>query len=121
MCLVEMNIFCYDRLPEDLSDELEHIELLVKEIVHHILLSFYKKARFGEVIVTPSSLPTERQHMYTIRIRALCSHDAWCTEDSGKIELTLEEKISVVLMELFEAVEIEQVIIKPTQPPGLVA
>ena len=116
MCILQIHLQCYDRFFEVLPDEVENAELIVEDIVSHVLLDLFGEGTVDEVIVRFSSSPHMGLQHCSIHIHAQCSCQFFvllpCTKENMK--LAVEKSIGSILKELFGSVNVEGVMLSPS-------
>ena len=116
MCILQIHVQCYDRFFEVLPDEVENAELMVENVVSHVLLDLFGEGTVDEVIIRFSSSPHMGLQHCSIHIHAQCSCQSFalfpCTKENMK--LAVEKNIGSILKELFGSVNVEGVMLSPS-------
>src|SRR5438105_14231432 len=73
MCILQIHVQCYDRFFEVLPDEVENTELIVEDVVSHVLLDLFGEGTVDDVTIRFSSSFEMGQQHCSIQIRAQCS------------------------------------------------
>jgi hypothetical protein len=121
MYIIQIYMECVEKFSEILPNDLEYAELVVEDLVSHILLDFFTEAIIDEVSISFSSDSLKEQQPSFIRINAQCSNriSQLLSNDVENMELALEASLSCVLVELLGSVNVNKVEIKllsPTMP-----
>ena len=121
MYIIQIYMECVEKFSEILPNDLEYAELVVEDLVSHILLDFFTEAIIDEVSISFSSDSLKEQQPSFIRIYAQCSNriSQLLPNDVENMELALEASLSCVLVELLGSVNVNKVEIKllsPTMP-----
>ena len=121
MYIIQIYMECVEKFSEILPNDLEYAELVVEDLVSHILLDFFTEAIIDEVSISFSSDSLKEQQPSFIRINAQCSNriSQLLPNDVENMELALEASLSCVLVELLGSVNVNKVEIKllsPTMP-----
>lgn len=114
MYLFNMFVQCTDRFLEVLPEELEMTKLAVEHLINQVLHELFGAVVLEHVAVRLCSQWLERQSWYAIDISAQCSNISipWLSNHLDTMELTLEGKISCVLIELFGTVYVDRISVK---------
>lgn len=110
MYVFNMQIQCVDHFIEVLSEELGTAELVVEHLISQILLALFDIVIVEDVTIFPSG-QSSHQASYSLQIYAQCA-DIFTPSFAvhlDDLELTLEEKICCVLIELFGTVHLEKI------------
>ena len=121
MYIIQIYMECVEKFSEILPNDVEYAELVVEDLVSHILLDFFTEAIIDEVSISFSSDSLKEQQPSFIRINAQCSNriSQLLPNDVENMELALEASLSCVLVELLGSVNVNKVEIKllsPTMP-----
>jgi hypothetical protein len=112
MYVFNMHIQCVDHFIEVLSEELGTAELVVEDLISQVLLALFDTVIVEEVSIFPSG-QSSHQAYYLLHIYAQCA-DIFTPSFAAHLddlELTIEEKICCVLIELFGTVHLEKITI----------
>jgi len=115
MCILQINVQCYDKYFEVLPDELESTEVTVEHAVSHVLLELFGEVSVDDVTIRFSSdLYMGLQHC-AIQIHAQCSYQsfAFLPRSQEHIEHTVAKCICPILKELFGSVHVDSVTVSP--------
>ncbi len=112
MYLVQMDMYCTERFLEILPHDVEYAELMVEDLVSHILLDLFANALIDQVSISFSSDPSLEQ-LCSVQIQARCLSKSFrlAPHELERTELTLEDRVSRALVQLLGAVEVERVAI----------
>lgn len=121
MYSIQIDMQCVEKFFEILPNDVEYAELLVENVVSHILLDFFTEVIMDEVSINFSPDSSKEQQPGFIRIHARCSSrtSPSLAKDVENMELALEDSVSCALVELVGAVDIDKDEIKlltPTMP-----
>ena|SRR5947209_16320478 len=115
MCVLSVNAQGYDRFFEVLPDEVENVELMVEDVMSHVLMDLFDEGTVDEVTVQFSSdLRMGLKHC-AIQIRAQCSCQYFTLfpRTRENMELAVEKSMRARLKELFGSVNVEGVTLLP--------
>ncbi len=94
-------LYCPNRFTEIIPDEKENSAQMIKEEVTEVLLDHFPKINVEEVVIDSSS--GSRQPFCSIHIHALGPDRSLslCPQQLERVALTIEDKVSRKLMQLF--------------------
>lgn len=115
MCTLQAHMKCYDRFSEVFSNEVEYNELILENVVSQLLLGFFDEVMVDVNIIFSPHLQMELQHCF-IQIQAQCGNQisAVLSDPGEYIELHVEFKICLILLELFGSVLVDNVTFIPS-------
>ena len=115
MCTLQANMQCYDRFFEVFSHEVEHNELMIENVVSQLLLDFFDEVMVDVNIFFSPRVQMELQHCF-IHIQAQCDNQicALLPDPNEYIELSVENKMCSILMELFGSIIVDNVTFIPS-------
>jgi hypothetical protein len=121
MYIIQIYMECVEKFSEILPNDVEYAELVIEDLVSHVLLDFFTEAIIDKVSISFSSDLLKEQQPSFIRINAQCSNriSQLLPNDVENMELALEASLSCVLVELLGSVNVNKVEIKllsPTMP-----
>jgi hypothetical protein len=116
MCFLEVYAQCNDRFSEVSSDEVEHAELIVEELVGCVLVDLFDEGTVDDVVVRFSSNPYTGLQQCSIHINAECNCKAFTLQPRTKknIESAIDENMQSLLRELFGHVKVNSVMRCPS-------
>lgn len=116
MCILQMQVQLADRFFEILPEEVVSAELIVENLVSHILLDLFDKAAVDEVTICLPSNSREGNKFGSIQIHVQCFFEFFTmlagTEE--KMKQALVTRLLPLLKELFGPVDIHSITISPT-------
>jgi len=113
MYVFNMYLQCADRFSEVIPEELETAELTVEHLVSQVLLDLFGTVLLEDVSIRlPASGSVQKAQCF-VHIYAQCSDFSIPSAqgDLDDVELALENRIGCVLVELFETVNVDKIII----------
>lgn len=112
MYIVQMDMHCTEKFFEILPHDVEYAELMVEDLVSHILLDLFATAMIEQVNICFSSDPLLGQ-LCSVQIQAQCvSKSVQLTpKELENLEMAVEDRVSRALVQLLGAVEVERVAI----------
>ena len=115
MSTLHANMQCYDRFFEVFSNEVEHNELIIENIISQLLLDFFDEVMVDVHIIFSPCVQMELQHCL-IQIQAQCNNQicASLPDSNQYIELSVENKMCSILRELFGSVIVDSVTFIPS-------
>lgn len=117
MSLLHIHAQSYGRFFEVLPEEVEKTELVIEELVSHVLLTLFGEASVEVDEVTISFTPASRmgQRDCSIHIRAQCSPESFtlspCSEEY--MRAVIANGIYASLREFFGSVTIDSISLEP--------
>ena len=106
MCMLLIRVQCYDKYFEVLPDEVENAELMVEDVISHVLLDvsirFSSNARMGLYHCSIS-----------IRAHCACQQFSLLPATRAHMELAVERSICAMLRELFGSVSVDRLTLTP--------
>ncbi|GHO99128.1 hypothetical protein KSF_091760 [Reticulibacter mediterranei] len=116
MCLLEVYAQCDDRFFEVSSDEVEHAELIVEELVSRVLLDLFDEGMVDDVDIRFSANPHTGFQQCSIHINAECNCRAFTLEPRTKknMECAVEKNMHILLREIFGHVKVNSVMRCPS-------
>jgi hypothetical protein len=118
MCMLKMQVQCCDKNFEVSPCEVENTELVVEEAVSSVLIYLFGEGTVDDVSIRFSPLQHNGLRQCSIQIRAQCSCQQFTLLPLTKrnMELSVEKSLRTILRELFGAVNIERVTMRPALP-----
>ena len=115
MCTLQAKMQCYDRFFEVFSNEIEHNELMLENVVSQLLLDFFDEVMVDVNIIFSPYAQMGLQHC-CIQIQAQCEPviGASLPDPNEYIELCIENKMCTILRELFCSVTVDNVTFIPS-------
>ena len=115
MCTLQAHMQCYDRFFEVFSNEVEHNELLLENVVSQLLINFFDEVMVDVNIIFSPHAHMELQHC-SIQIQAQCESQTGASlpDPNENIELIVENKMCSILRELFGSVIVDCVTFNPS-------
>ena len=115
MYTLQAHIQCYDKFFEVYSNEVEYNELLLENVVSHLLLDFFDEVMVDVTIIFSPQLHMGLQHC-SIQMQAQCELQTVASLPRTKenIELTVENNMCSILRELFGSVSVDSVTFIPS-------
>lgn len=115
MCVLSVQVQGCDKFFEVLPDEGENAELMVEDVMSHVLLDLFGEGTVDDVSIRFSSDLCMGLKHCSIRIRAQCSCQYFALSPRSKehMELAVEKSIGARLKELFGSVNVESVTLLP--------
>jgi hypothetical protein len=111
MCIIQMQIQCLDSFNEMLSEDMDNTEITIETIVTMRLLDLFDEVVVKDVVMSPLSIIKDGQRQMFFRICCQCPLNMrfLSQHERENIELTVEDVVSCVMVELFETVIVEKV------------
>ena len=115
MYTLQAKMQCYDRFFEVFSNEVEHNELMLENVVSQLLLDFFDEVMVNVNVIFSPYAQMGLQHCF-IQIQAQCEHviGALLPDPNEYIELSVENKMCTILRELFGSVIVDNVTFIPS-------
>lgn len=104
MYRLQIHVQCYDRFSEVLPDEVESVELLVEDVVSHVLLDLFGSTFVDEVTIKPTSSE--------VLVRCESDIDQSKQGNMETAKRLVETVVDQALRELFGTVTVNEVTIK---------
>ena len=116
MCILEMQVQCYDQFFEVSPNEIEHAELAVEDGVSRVLLDLFDGGSVDDVTIYFSyNSHTDLQQCFVhIRAQCVCQSFVLFPRTRENMKRTVEKSICALLRELFVSVNVDNVIFGPT-------
>jgi hypothetical protein len=116
MCILEMQIQCYDQFFEVSPDEVEHAELAVEDGVSRVLLGLFDGGTVDDVTIHFSfNSHTGLQHCFVyIRAQCVCQSFVLFPRTRENMQRVVEKNICSLLRELFVSVNVANVTFSPS-------
>jgi hypothetical protein len=122
MCTLQIQMQCYDKFFEVLPDDVENAELIVENVIGHILLDLFGGGTVDDVTICFSSRLRMGLRHCSVQIRAQCPGQgiiAFPRPESlpyknENMQLAIEKSICSVMKELFVSVKVDSVLLKPS-------
>lgn len=113
MCIIDICMQCLERYFEVLSGDVEDTELTIEELVSKVLLDLFGDVIIHMVTVSFSSDKQTKEQFCAIRVRAEYpgASPVLVPQRLARMELAIEDNVSCLLLQLFETVIVENVII----------
>jgi hypothetical protein len=120
MCILWVHVQCYDRFFEVSPDEVENAELMVEDMVSHVLIDLFSEGMVDDVAIRFSPKPPMGLQHCSIQIRAQCACQCFALlpRTRENMEFAIEESICSLLREIFGTVSVDNVTLRPS-PGGL--
>jgi len=116
MCILQIHVQCFDRFFEVFPDEVENAELMVEDVISHVLLDLFDEVTVDEVTIRFSSnLHMGLQHC-SIQIQAQCARQTFALlpRTNESMKLAVDKNICSILRELFGSVHVDSVTFSPS-------
>src|SRR5438128_1977611 len=109
MYIFNMHVQCADRFTEVLSEDLKTAELGVEHLISQVLLILFDTVLLENVSIFLYSSQSNEQTYYWLDVYAQCANISIpsLTVHLDNLELTLEEMLCCVLIELFGEVHVD--------------
>jgi hypothetical protein len=122
MCTLQIQMQCYDKFFEVLPDDVENAELIVENVMGHILLDLFGGGTVDDVTICFSSQLRMGLRHCSVQIRAQCSSQGFIAlprlellpHIKENIKLAIEKSIYSVMKELFVSVKVDSVLLNPS-------
>jgi hypothetical protein len=116
MCILEVQAQCENEFLEVIPEEAETAELSVEDGVSHLLADLFDEVAVDDVTIRFPALCLGFKNC-SICIRALCSCDrfAGLPRKQEQLMCAIEERIGLLLRELFGQVNVDSVTLTPSQ------
>jgi hypothetical protein len=114
MFLIQINVQSGDRFFEVLPGETENAELVVEDLVSHLLIEHFDEVIVDRVTVDFSANPAREQFYWSVYIEAYCQSSSlpFSAYKLKSMEQVLKERISSSLLELFGKILAESITIR---------
>ena len=115
MSTLEAYMQCYDRFFEVFSNEVEHNELILENVVSQLLLDYFDEVMVDVNINFSTQAKMGLQHC-CIQIQAQCDNQIGASppDTNEFVELSVENKMCSILRELFGTVIVDNVTFIPS-------
>lgn len=120
MCILEVHVQCYDKFFEVSPDEVENAELMVEDMVSHVLIDLFSEGMVDDVAIRFSPKPHMGLQHCSIHIHAQCAckYFKLLPRTWQNMELAVEERMCSLLRELFGTLTVDNVTLTPS-PDGV--
>lgn len=117
MCILQVHAQCENEFLEVIAEEAEAAELSVEDVVGYLLADFFEEVAVDDVSIRFPATARSGYKNCLIYIRALCScdHTAELPREREQMMYAIEERISLLLRELFGHVRVDSVTLTPSQ------
>ena len=111
MCILQIDVRCYDRFFEVIPSEIENAELTVENAMSLVLLDLFDEGIVDDVSIHFSSNLHMGLQYCSIHIHAQCACQSFTLlpRTQEKMELAVENSICSILRELFGSVHVDKV------------
>src|SRR5437879_5849628 len=101
MFLIQINVQSGDRFFEVLPGETENAELVIEDLVSHVLLEYFDEVAIDRVTVKFSPDTAREQFYWSVYIKAYCQSSSlpFSAQKLKSMEQVLKERISSSLVE----------------------
>jgi hypothetical protein len=122
MCTLQIHMQCYDKFFEVIPDDVETAELMVENVIGHVLLELFGGGTVDDVTIRFSPDQHHDLRHCSVQIDAQCA-------DQGSIslprieslpymkehtKLAIEKSVCSIMRELFVSVKVDSVMLKPS-------
>ena len=117
MCILRIYAKGDNTFFEIAPDEKEQTELFIEDMISHVLLALFEGGIVYDVTIRFSSMRPIDAHHYSLSILAQCSCQDFVLlpRSQEHMKQAVEQRMSSLLKELFVSVQIEDVILSPSQ------
>lgn len=117
MCILHIHLQCYNRFFEIKPEEKENAELFLEDMVSHVLLDLFGEGIVDDVTIQFSSGLPMGLHHCSIAISAQCACQGFVLRPRSQehMKRVIEQNITSILKELFVTVQVDTVVLRPSQ------
>lgn len=114
MCIFQIHVRC-DGFSEILCDEVENAELVVEDVMCHVLLNLFNGGTVEDITVRRFVGSSLHRPGCSIQIRVQCPCLGCSLEASAKepMQREMQKHTALLLRELFTSVEVDDVSLSP--------